>query len=193
MTLYRANGRVLHFVHIPKTGGSSLGTTIRNSGARRALHHKSDLGFLKMPVQHMHAHLYTRLIPKQFCNATIAVVRDPLARMMSEFKYQENLNRTRLSFDQWVEQVIGEYNEDPFCHQNHIRPQHEFIAPRTKVFRFEDGLEAPLNFACGILKLSPNPLEQLKRSSRTFEPPAATKKIIRDFYARDYEVLGYET
>ena len=191
MTLFRANGRSLYFAHIPKTGGSSLGTTIHKSGAKRALHHKSNLEFTKAPMQHMHAYLYTRLIPKEFCDYTIAVVRDPAKRMMSEYKYQIALERTSDPFDAWLDQMLSDFERDPFCHQNHIRPQHEFIAPRTKVFRFEDGLEKPLNFACDKLKLKPAEMNSLKRSKTSFEPSAEALAKIRAFYARDYDLFGY--
>lgn len=191
MTLFCAHGRLLYFVHIPKTGGSSLGATIRNSGARRAFHHKSTLGFLGAPVQHMHADLYTKLIPKNFCQFTVAVVRDPVARMVSEYKYQQQLRRFTMPFEDWLDMVFAEYRKDPYCYQNHIRPQHEFIAPRVKMFRFENGLEAPLQFVCDKLKLQPEPLKSFKRSANPFVPSETAIARVQDFYAKDYEVLGY--
>ena len=82
-------------------------------------------------------------------DAAFAVVRDPVARMISEYRYQCRDRLTgragwplrRLSFSTWLALMLRVAARNPYSHDNHFRPQVAFL-PETgvTVFRLEDGL-----------------------------------------------------
>ena len=77
-------------------------------------------------------------------------VREPIARLKSEFHYRTRgagrgsafrQLRVPISFDAWVRWTLARYRKDPYVWDNHVRPQHEFLAFGAEVFRLEDGLD----------------------------------------------------
>ncbi len=144
MTLLSANGKLFYFAHIPKTGGSSVETAMRKAGARRALHFHKRLDFVRCNLQHMHAELFDTFVPPKFYNKGFCVIRHPIARLVSEYRWRQTLDQASLPFDPWVRRQIAAYAQNPYVLDNHMRPQHEFIGKKIKVFRFEDGIDVIL-------------------------------------------------
>jgi hypothetical protein len=75
-----------------------------------------------------------------------------------------------------------------------MRPQHEFEAFGAEVFRFEDGLDAPLvalGRAVGVNV--EGALHWRKRSAPTpVEPSEADVRLIPRAYVEDFERYGYK-
>lgn len=78
-----------------------------------------------------------------------AVVRDPVARLASEHRWQRRGRRaTRmgkalafLPFGLWLRLMLAVAQRNPHCFDNHLRPQNDFVPNTAQVFRLEDGLE----------------------------------------------------
>lgn len=197
MPLYRNGDKVILFVHIPKTGGSTVEEVLKAAGAPQALKYHKRLGYSNATPQHMHWTVLKHWLPLGFYDYAFAVVRHPLARMVSEYRWRQALSKHRElpEFDIWVRRQITRYADDSFLLDNHIRPQSEFTGPGVEVFRLEDGLERPVRAGLEHLGLAPeNPdIHHARKSKRgMLSATEQTLQKIRTFYAADYERFGYD-
>ena len=85
MPLARINGKLIYFAHIPKTGGSSVEAYLEAKG-KMALFHKHTLEWSRCTVQHAERRIFHNLLGDGFCDAGFTVVRDPKARLVSEYR-----------------------------------------------------------------------------------------------------------
>lgn len=220
MPLARIGATQLFFVHVPKTGGTSIEAYLRAKGAL-ALHGQGK-GWSRAPLQHLHREAWAEIVPPGAYDAGFAILRDPRARLISEFRMRAEplrpklrpaglvrLARNRaagrptylvrvghkaeyLDFDGWVERVFADYRRDPWTLSNHIRPQSAFIDPRHRLFRLEDGLEPVLRW---IDAATGTPaLAGAFHERRSYPLPIAcspeTEAEIRAFYAEDHALLA---
>lgn len=198
MPLYRNEQNILLFVHIPKTGGSTIENTLKSKGVVQAFHSRMRLGKEGVTPQHMHREVIRRWIPEAFYDAAFCVVRNPFARIASEYKWQKQIRNANVStFDTWANNQIARQRENEFYGDNHIRPQSDFVWDGLKVFWLEAGLEEPLAFAMAKLGLSTDPKEAvpMRNDARTetvrLELTNKTLENIRAFYWKDFEAFGY--
>ena len=89
MPLYRFHNRLVLFVHIPKTGGTSVEHYLRELGQSAFVHGRKIPG-LSMTPQHFHARIYQRILPPSFYDYAFCIVRNPLDRLVSEFKMRRD-------------------------------------------------------------------------------------------------------
>lgn len=187
MSQQEINGRETIFLHIPKTGGTSV---------QKALYGGN--------VQHQQARNFT---PEEWKNSfTFCFVRNPLDRTISHYKYhvlggyKGSLYRRfpelkGLTFDEYIDQFICKKGR-----QTNFQSQYHFIihprAPRhpiNAIFRFEK-FESECIRLSEILGISIE-LPKLKTTSKiNFSREDLTDKQIkkiRDAYACDYEIFGY--
>ena len=195
MPLFRHAEKVILFIHIPKTGGSTVEDVLCACGAKQALKAPKSVGFSHSTPQHMHWEVTRRWIPPHFYNYSFAIVRNPFARLAGEYRWRGKFAKSPpLPFDRWVEAQFRKYADDPFILDNHIRPQHEFIVEKVQVFRLENGLDTPLR-ACLMhlgLPAKPESLHQANQSkSGTISASPATIERIAAFYADDFATFGY--
>lgn len=213
------NGVILNFVHVPKTGGSTVEQYMEDKG-RIALVQKDTMGWSRCTAQHIEARLITDLKLDGFADASFAVLRDPLDRLMSEYKYRAGLEASstrppgpldalrrplrRLrrrstrtapvrgrSFDAWVPAAIDAYGRDPYVNDNHLRPQAEFVGPSCRLFRFEDGLDAVLDWVDAVTATPPGDRGQrLKASGGRVPVSDGTRGLVREFYRDDYALMA---
>jgi hypothetical protein len=193
MPLYRHNGRIVFFIHIPKTGGTSIERTFRDAGCAEALRSGQKFARSKIAPQHMHRELYELAIAKGFYDYQFAVVRNPFDRIASHYGHKvTNKNRTGTP-DAWINAALNRLSDDPFTNDNHLRPQVEFIGPDTDVFKFEVGLDVPVAVAFSHLGLTPpDELPHVKKGSdQKLSVSARTLDRIAGTYADDFEKFGY--
>jgi len=74
MPLFKINSRIIFFVHIPKTGGTSVENTLARVG-EISMHRKPFPDWV--PPQHWHAEIYETVIPKDFYDYGFLVCRNP--------------------------------------------------------------------------------------------------------------------
>lgn len=194
MPLARIAGTLLWFAHVPKTGGTSIEAYLRAKGSVALVGERHD--WSRTTPQHMHRALYDELVPPDFYDHGFAVVRDPKARLLSEFRMRAEplrpkvrpvgwlrvaRNRARgsethgvrldsrlefLDFQGWVERVFARYRTDPYYKDNHIRPQHEFVDPTHRVFPFERGLDPVFRWIDAVTGTGPAPGTFFERRSQ---------------------------
>jgi hypothetical protein len=124
-------------------------------------------------------------------------VRDPLARIISEYKMYARGVVDAPALSVWVDRVFRRYLADSYAAENHIRPQAEFWLPTCEIFRQEDGHGAALTQRIeqklGI-ELKHQTIGTLNKDKDTSIDPADVEKIapmVRQFYHRDYQMFGY--
>src|SRR6476661_3118822 len=84
------NDRAVLFVHVPKTGGSTIEKLFTESGWAMRWQATRDsaprlFAHLRVSPQHYHGALLQELVKPSSFDLTFLVVRDPVARFRSEF------------------------------------------------------------------------------------------------------------
>lgn len=195
MPILRAGSKVVLFVHIPKTGGTSVEQWLR-SVAPLSMYSPKRADFVPCVPQHFDAQIMKYLFDESLFDYSFAVVRNPYDRIISEFKYRNESKRYGLfvpSFKRWVRRNLAEYGKNNYLLSNHIRPQTDFLMPGVESFKIEDGfshLQRRLQEVLGIAMTETVPHSN-KSSDRPVEMDAGTMDIIYDFYRKDFEALGY--
>lgn len=223
MPLARIGGTVLFFVHIPKTGGTSVEAYLRAKGPVAL--HGTRADWSRCTPQHIHRELYAELAPPAFYDHGFAILRDPKARLISEFRMRVEpirpkfrpmgwarmaRNRAKglptyavrigrkvefLDFDAWVERIFDAQRRDPYVKDNHIRPQVEFVDPAHRLFRLEAGLDPVFRWIDAVTGTPPAPGTFHERRSALVDVPCSpgTEARIREFYAADYALIEEQT
>lgn len=195
MPLARLGDTLVYFAHVPKAGGTSVETYLRAKG-RLALHHNRSGDWLKCSPQHIHAEVGEALFGTGFWDHAFAVIREPVARLQSEYRHRlhraEARGRDIAPFDEWAPKVLRQSLDEPYMFDNHLRPQAEFVAEGMKLFRLENGLDAVFDWIDAISGDStPAPREWKRNLGHVeVETSAATRALIREFYAGDYELIS---
>lgn len=144
MPVYEGRGRRVLFVHVPKTGGTSIEAAFRRAGFTESYRSKSFTARGCRP-QHLTAADLVEEFPGLPFDYVFAVVRDPVARFGSERVWRAGhvakKGRPVPDFESFANDWLGRYDADPSAGDNHFRPQVEFLLPQMDVFRFEDGID----------------------------------------------------
>lgn len=198
MPLYRAKRKLIYFVHIPKTGGSSVEKALAKAGCKQAMllskARNKDATGSKMTPQHMHAAAYTAYFPAGFFDYMFAVVRNPFGRIASEYKMKVVAGKEEGTPDVWISEVFDRFAVLPHTRDNHIRPQIDFISEGVEVFNLENGLDLPVQAAFNALGLKREPKIPHSRPGGADKLSVTQKTIdkITAVYAQDFEEFGYD-
>ena len=206
MPVFRREGKNVLFVHVPKTGGTSVERLFVGSGWKatyldRKVGPESVNWLRRCSPQHMHAEMLQLLLHLDRFDHIFMTVRDPLARFRSEYsmRHRDDLRTDSELVDAWAERAFSKYRANPFRHDNHLRPQHEFLVPGAVVYKLEDGLDrmaADLRERCGLelAEEVPHRMARAKQSgipSEKVQVSPETEKRVREFYEGDYTQFGY--
>ncbi|MFD1740188.1 sulfotransferase family 2 domain-containing protein [Cypionkella sinensis] len=190
------------FIHIPKAAGTTVEEVFCNHLFSMSYRRGGKFGPLlpfdrenKCSPQHMHAELLEKHFHHRSFAQTFCVVRNPLERFISEFKFRcETHDIAKAGLNAFAEQVLAQYPDNPFLLDNHIRPQTEFIWRDCKVFKLEDGLDkmfAQLAATLGIA-LQPDSKRFMLSKKAAIEPLTAVNRArLIAFYQQDFETFGY--
>jgi hypothetical protein len=189
-------GLLIYLIHIPKTAGTSLDKLI-GSNYHLALRN-SHTKYIDVIPQHLDRSRLEYLGLEKLIDISIAVTRNPLDRLYSEFKYRTSsrsrFTRHFLDFDSFVYYVYRGYKKDSTLFSNHIKPQVDFILDDTIIYKLEDGLELLLSDLKNKFSVANfgeigfyNRSEQKKIyiSNQTY-------KLVSEMYQKDYEAFGYK-
>ncbi len=196
------------FIHIPKTGGTSVEDAMRRLGWSESLivHAAVDqLHHFKITPQHYHAELLDQILQWDAIDLTFSLCRHPFDRMKSEYYWQLDVGFAKdVSPHAWFGNVVEQFARDPCAFDNHLRPQVEFI-PRDRaceLLRLEDnGVRRALELAdrlspAGWFKRRSGSVfsiwRQKSRPSKAVEDAFSDLRLrIEDFYSVDMAYFKY--
>ncbi len=196
MPLFTKLDRSVLYIHVPKTGGTSVEQFfITNGFAAEYLDAgggKSLNQYRRCPPQHMHAEQLQAILRPSRCNYVFATVRDPLARIVSEYRMRARGHAEFPALPAWLDQSLKRYSEDAYIFENHLRPQVQFMVPGCGVFRQEEGFGTAM-----IERLEGQMQTQFERRNfghnkperQVHVPPEDVSSInrrVREFYWQDY-------
>jgi len=199
----RGTIRVL-FVHIPKTGGSSLEQGLRNAGFRQTCWSREKTAYGCSP-QHLHAEALRQTFDMSSFDLMFTVIRDPVDRVVSEFNMRHPARSGEdygdEKFRAWFAWCRKSMGTRPWTLDNHIRPQVDFMVPECRVFRFEEGLDNVLRFVLAtvtmsdaVCSLSPQISHLLKSHGGLSRSDLGEESLDSIFqaYREDYAHFGYQ-
>lgn len=213
MPVFLRDQTSLLFMHVPKTGGTSIEQHFRGAGfhiyfrATRKTENPDRFRLRRCAPQHYHAAVVREILRIKQFDARFMIVRDPVARFRSEYamvhlKHPEHADPGRIDpaeVEAWAEKMLAVYKKNSYVRDNHLRPQHEFELPGTLVYRLEDGLGpiiADLDDRLGLDLPREVPHAQSRQraagiSSRDVPISSTLEKRLKEFYAEDYTRYGY--
>ncbi len=197
MPLFEINGRRILFIHVPKNAGTSITCLLGRYSAPR-LDGKLRIYGKTFRPRHLHGELLERMLHPGTVDYAFMVVRDPVARMVSEYLYQRRpgtsgLRWQRLTgFDTWLDYSLWRSALDPSYWENHFRPQSAFACFGCEVFRLEDGMSViseRLSAVTGQLIGGIPTLNSSPKAELTVSPRARSRILNR--YRADFDQFGY--
>ncbi|MGD9477775.1 sulfotransferase family 2 domain-containing protein [Shinella sp. G-2] len=192
-------GRVL-FIHIPKTGGTSIEGWMSSLATLRL----KAAGFpavAKTTPQHFRMHDIRFMLGEGFFDYTFTFSRDPYSRIESEYRMRAHLGKQGFwgqypTFSNWLEDMLTRAKHDSFFLDNHLRPQWEFIGSGVEVFKFEDGLLYGISKVAekiGVEVPGEIPHElPVKKDLYPVEWDLSDRLKVQEFYRKDFEIFGYD-
>ncbi|WP_114966931.1 sulfotransferase family 2 domain-containing protein [Alkalilacustris brevis] len=209
MPIIKSARQLIYFAHVPKCGGASLTRYLsRRFGPlafadERHLIRPSEGRATVVSPQHLTREQLDRLFPARFFDATFAVIRHPVSRIVSEYHYDSKLRELDPSppFGDWLQEALDLAQHNPGARDNHLRCQVEFLpGSDTALFRIEDGMTKVVEWLNTVTASRSfrakvphcNAAETpAARSARQLVGPADLERIV-EHYAADFERLGYE-
>lgn len=206
MPIFTQGDRALLFIHVPKTGGAAIERLLVESGWAMSQYATANTeGPTTYPLrrcspQHYHAALLKQLFHVGEFDLRFMLVREPIARFRSEYAFRRRDDSGSADLvSAWANDLLDRLPRRPYLRDNHLRAQHEFVVRDTEVYRFEDGLGAiasdlnerfDLGLDATVRHVRHKRGAQLQ--SRNVEVDPALEARLRDVYARDYTVFGYD-
>lgn len=138
MPLITYNNKSLYFIHIPKTGGSTITNSLLHTDGFSLPNLKNKVETEKCKVMSGHLHLAGLDIhfPEYNKYPQFTILRNPWHKICSEYVWKKkdpHFNK----FNKWVRNRLGKYKRNNYIDDNHFRPQIEFVSPQIKIFLTE--------------------------------------------------------
>lgn len=151
MPIIRAGTRLVFYAHVPKCGGSAVQDYLHARFGSLAFEDRQHLAqpethrWTATSPQHVDVASLNRLFPEGFFDAAFTIVRHPVARLVSAYHFQLEVERTiapETGFSAWLDHIAQARETTPFAYDNHIRPMTELVPDGAQVFHLEHGLDA---------------------------------------------------
>lgn len=203
------------YIHIPKCGGGSVEEYLNNNNFQRSVWNASPRRYCKCSAQHMHAELLQAYLHLDKIDCIFTIVRNPINRMISEYKWRIKLDIAANGINQWYLKARSEYLKDHYYADNHMRPMSEFITNNCNIFKLEEGLmdlpkklkdiirvkKKSFSFRHSNIRNQKESLHsdrirerpELAERYETSQPNHSTIEMIIQDYALDFEMFGYST
>lgn len=200
MPFIETNNRRIIFIHIPKTGGTSVEYWLSRYGDLRLRSNGRPSG-LKTTAQHLTWSDVTEMFGDNYFDYAFTIVRNPYARIESAYKMRSILgdsDRFPLvpEFSIWLRTHLERWRADPWHLDNHLRPQWLFVGNNVHSFKLEDGLSAALEAVAASNGLEMSGALPHAMASGSFKGDLnwddAQIDMVRDAYGRDFERYGYD-
>lgn len=190
MPIYNTSKGNALFIHIPKAAGTTVENAL-SSNYVGLLNRKFRGKYFPCSPQHFHSEVLEDIFDVDSFFYIFALVREPIDRLFSEYKFRCTFFSESRSFEKWWHEIKEEYQDNPWVLDNHIRPQSEFMLDNTEVFRIESGLDSLEKALLNKLGVEVSFKHSMKSKDFIRDISSSVERQIRDFYSVDYEVFGY--
>ena len=185
------------FVHVPKCAGMSVDKFLRDNAQVTAEARLRAYG-KNIRLRHLHREPLEQLYSAACFDWVFMVVRHPVERMISEYRYQRRKGglhpQNVTPFSLWLRFWLFRARRNPGVRENHFRPQSDFVTFDPEIFKVEHGLtslEDRFQQITGIE--TPAPMSRLNTSPTEVVPVSdADRRLIGDFYHADFAAFGYD-
>lgn len=213
MPFFRMRQQLVYFAHVPKCAGSSVEVYLQRRFGRLAFRdqaHYRDPGtrWTRTSPQHVTVADLERLIPPGYFKTRFTVLRHPVPRLVSMFKFQrdwEGRIEAETGLTAWLESLRRVRRASTYRYDNHLRPMTAFIPEDTRIFRLEDGgldqiipwLDALQGKEAGprempVLNTHGGHMKKRGRAPAQVAVTAADRELIAELYAEDFARFGYD-
>ena len=187
------------FMHIPKTGGASIGQLCMSKGIGGIGHNTRNPNYISL-AQYKCSH------PDIF---SFSIVRNPWDRLVSAYHFlsrgglnaydSEDANKYVNHYSGFNEFVSDAFKDDAILTQIHFRPQYEWISDENDVIadyvgRFE-ALQHHISVCLALVGLPDYQLPHVNKATHKHYKQYYSKEsidIVGDVYSRDIELFGYK-
>ena len=212
MILYKDGKEKIFFIHIPRNAGRYIRELFLKNGYETShdqwapdpvildskKYHKCGI-----EIAHLHYPLYDLLPIKNLPIFTI--IRNPFDKLKRSLAKAFIKEEAHLKFpvkEEHFYQAIERHRKELSYHNNWYRPQHEFLAPNTKLWKFDWGFKDQfckwLNVTFDLNIVSPKiNLDYKKSPMDTLLIPSHVEKSLEDFkpfvkkyYHQDYKLFN---
>ena len=205
MPIFVKDNKHFLFVHVPKTGGTSIETVFHRSGwtiLYLDYGKEGSVNHLRLcSPQHMHKEMLEHQFSLDKFDEIFMLVRSPYDRFRSEYCWanKDNLHLSD-TVEPWAKKSFDEFYENNYILDNHLRPQAEFHLPNANIYKLEDGLGnvyKDLSRRHNI-ELIDKDLNELAREdlsgfpSRKIELNKNVKEMINNIYSEDFKCFDYD-
>lgn len=206
MPVFKSGDKDILYIHVPKTGGTSIERIFTDSGYKKHFYDgktgRDSLNHLRhCSPQHMHAELLRAELRIARFDGVFMTTREPIARFKSEYamRNKDYLKPKDQRVAAWTETAFKKYMSDPYVHDNHLRPQAEFYIPGCIVYHLEDGMENIVDdlnskFDLNLGTEIPRSMDRKQTSGHSSEEilvPASVERRVKEFYHDDFVKFGY--
>lgn len=202
MPIYKTPKGLLYFAHVPRAAGSSVENHLKGLfGAPAFLdrgHWSRENAWTESSPQHVTVEDLSPLFPPNFFDHAFAIVRHPVDRIVSVFRYQKYVEgriADGVDINAWLASLKTQDVRGARDHDNHALPQSAFVPRRARLFRLEDGLGRVERYLSRRFEMPTSArIRRLNKSPDTTEPVHLTEEslaLIRDLYAEDFERFDY--
>ena len=126
MPVFIKDNMYVLYLHVPKTGGSTIVSFFKRNGFDIKYLDTGEPGTINKVThcspQHLHCADLARIFDFSKFSFIFTTVRNPMNRMKSEY-LMRNRGRVKMGFDDWVDDTLKKYGENNYLFDNHIRPQ----------------------------------------------------------------------
>ena len=195
------------FIHIAKTAGSAIHIALKDAS-------NWQMGDIRRadpppPIHHMTVNEFISIKEEYKSYYKFAAVREPLDRLRSGYvdflrsgdRIDYKISSPPVSEYENFENFCVNFPNSEWAHDPHFRPQHEMICDSkdnilVDVCRYES-LNNDLLRVGEMLGFSTNPFTNLgmhrqgQKAWLDLSLSAETETTIRNFFKKDYEILGY--
>lgn len=202
MPVFRRDNFSILYVHIPKTGGSTIESLFKQSGfsieyldtgGKNSLNNLTHCS-----PQHFHREILESIFNIEKFDYIFTTIRNPISRIKSEYLMMNRGNKTDVN--KWITDTLSTFNNNPFIYDNHIRPQSDFILGSGDIFKLEDGFnlewienleeKIPFNLHKNISHdLNRKKLDGITTSDVMLN--TKTTELIMNFYKDDFNNFKY--
>lgn len=181
------------FIHIPKTGGTSIENWLCRD-FQISFFSTVIPTYMKCSPQHL-TYAYLQVLDPGLTDEAFTIVRDPYDRAESEyfFRVGHQVADLRPNFSMWMLRHLQQAQRNTHHLDNHLLPQSYYCEENVTVYRFEDGIESIIKKIAKRYKIDlPEKMPHANSSERT--PLKWSTELLDRFnkyYAIDFEKLGY--